>query len=233
MPLYFIFTQESDSSNNVHKIHIPFSYNFPSNDLKMRFGNHSELGLGFEYQMGRFSWYTSGSYLFGRNVKDSTIFENINTSEGTIINSDGQYADIRTYQRGFSLYTGLGYEWYDSRYISLKSFAQIGYLNHKIRIEVIGNNVPQLSSDYLRGYDRMAGGIAFREFFGAFYSGDRDLANIYLGIEFNQAYTKNIRSYDYPTMGTWKEDRFDGYLGIKFGWILKLNPKTKDIYYYN
>lgn len=233
MSISWLSAQEKDTTANVHKVHVPYSFNFPSNDLKNRFSYHSELGLGFEYQMGKFSWYTSGSFMFGRVIKDTMIFDNITTAEGQIINMDGEFADIRLYERGYNVFTGLGYEFYSSRYLSVRSFAQVGYMNHRIRIEVIGNNVPQLDKTYKRGYDRMCGGLATREFLGVYYSGDRDLANFYLGLEFTQGFTKSLRSYDYHTMGPMNEERFDTYTGIKFGWILPLNPKSSTIYYYN
>ena len=38
--------------------------------------------------------------MFGNNVKDSTLFDNISTSTGAIIGDDGHYSNVVLMQRG-------------------------------------------------------------------------------------------------------------------------------------
>ena len=144
-----------------------------------------------------------GSYIFGNNISESGILDSIVTSDGQIINSNGQYATVRQFERGFTvmgkfgkLFSVLG----PNKNSGIFCLGGLGFLQHKIRIDDIGNSSPQLSKEYKKGYDRMTNGIAASEFVGYKYLSNKRMVNFFFGFEFYQAFTKSRRSWDYDLM---------------------------------
>lgn len=223
---------ESDSTKAKFEFQIPYSFNTPYGDLSERFGVHSELGLNLNIEKGKFHLVNSFNYIFGGNVKDSTIFSQLANSQATLISSENIYGEVFVYQRGYNVFSGLAYEVWKNNYLSLRVQAQIGYLNYRTRIEVTNNDVPQLSRDYVRGYDDMMHGLAFREFVGIYYSGDRSLSNFFIGAHFTHSNTNSVRNYSYRTFGPYSLQSKDYYLGLQAGWILKVGNRTTNRYYF-
>lgn len=228
------FSQETkrDSSKANFEFQIPYSLNSPVGDLSNRFGIHSELGLNLNIEKGKFHITNSFNYIFGGNVKDSLLFDQIANSQFEIITSENIFGEVLVYQRGFNFFSGLAYSIWENEYLSLRLQGQIGYLNYRTRIEVTNNDVPQLSKDYVRGYDDMMHGLAFREFVGLYYTGDRSLSNFFLGVQFTHSNTRSVRDYSYRSFGEYSLQSKDFYWGIQAGWIIKVGNRTTDKYYF-
>ena len=110
--------------------------------------------------------------------------------------------------------------------------ASIGYMMHKIRIEVVNESVPQLQGDYKRGYDRLSAGFTLGEFLGYMYMGKHRLVNFYAGIECYQGWTSNQREYNFDEMKYASEKRFDLLFGPKVAWVIPLNRRVSKGYYF-
>jgi hypothetical protein len=158
------------------------------------------------------------------------------TSNGSITNGDGVPAVVALYERGWMV-TGrfgklmpvLG----PNRNSGLFITAGLGYLQHKIRIEVQNESAPQLKGDYKRGYDRLCGGFALSQSVGYLYFGERRLVNFYFALEFYEGWTENYRKYYFDTMTSGEEKRFDFLVGPEFGWIIPLRKRmAREFYYY-
>jgi hypothetical protein len=223
-----------DSSIYTPLIGISYGYYLPAGDMKDRFGNNSALQFNVDFKT-KYNWIIgiNGSYLFGKNVRVS-LFDSIITDNGNIINQKGEYADIRLYERGFTVSGTLG------RLVSFKkpnpnSGLRIdlgfGFMQHKIRIETIGNNVPQLDKQYKKGYDKLSNGFLLTESVGYLYLSNNRLANIYIGLECMQGFTQSRRSYDYNLMKQDKEKHVDVLYGARLAWILPLYKKAPQEYY--
>ncbi|MDF2438346.1 MAG: hypothetical protein K0Q95_2722 [Bacteroidota bacterium] len=223
-----------DSSIYTPLIGFSYGYYFPGGDLKDRFGNNSALQLNVDFKT-KYNWILgiNGSYLFGKNIKVS-LFDSISTSNGNVINEDGEYADIRLYERGFTVSGTLG------RLIPFKKpnpnsgiriDVGFGFMQHKIRIETIGNDVPQLDKRYKKGYDKLSNGFLLTESIGYLYLSNNRLANIYVGIECMQGFTQSRRSYDYNLMKKDTEKHVDILYGARIAWILPLYKKAPQEYY--
>jgi hypothetical protein len=233
-----ITAQESvkDSSVNVTLIGVKYGYYLPAGDLLSRFGNNSMLQFSVDYKMKNYwSFGVNGSYLFGRTVKEN-LFDSI-SKEKTFISSEGDFGDVRLYERGFTVSAALG------RMFTLnKEFANsgivlnlgAGFIQHKIRIEVIGNNVPQLSKKYKKGYDRLSNGLLLSQNLGYLYLSDNRLLNIYFGLECMEGFTQSRRSFDYDKMQRDTKKRLDVLCGAKIAWILPVygNRGPKGVYTY-
>ncbi|MCK6649378.1 MAG: hypothetical protein L6Q66_06965, partial [Bacteroidia bacterium] len=99
--------------------------------------------------------------------------------------------------------------------------------------ETIGNNIPQLDSDYKKGYDRLTNGFLLSQNLGYLYLSNNRIANFYIGFECMQGFTQNRRSYNFDQMKQDTEKRVDILYGGKVSWILPLYKKApKEFYTY-
>jgi hypothetical protein len=110
--------------------------------------------------------------------------------------------------------------------------AGVGFLQHKIHIEVLEENVPSLSSNYRIGYDRLTNGISLHEFLGYFYVSERMRINFMAGFDFSQSFTKNRRDWDFFAQRKLDESRKDYLNGFKVGFILPLYQRQPKEFYY-
>ncbi|MES2592531.1 MAG: hypothetical protein V4608_11645 [Bacteroidota bacterium] len=224
-----------DSSIYTPLIGLSYAYQIPAGDLAERFGKSSAVQLNLDFKTKK-QWMfgINGSYFFGKQIRETGIFDSLTTSSGYIINQSGQNSDIRLYERGFTISVTAG------RLFAFKKpnpnsgiliNIGLGFMQHKIRIETIGNNVPQLTKEYKKGYDRLSNGILFTQNLGYLYLSNNRLVNLYFGFECMQGFTKNRRSYDYDLMKQDTKKRLDILYGGKIAWILPLYKKAPQEYY--
>lgn len=227
-----------DSSVFIPMLGITYAYQIPGGDMKDRFGSNSNIGGTFQIKL-KSNWIFGAdfNYLFGNKIKGSdTLFSDISTSDGYIINSSGEYTDVFLYERGFytsvrfgKLFPVLGPNPNSGPLV----MGGVGLLQHKIRIENPNNTAPQISGDYKKGYDKLTNGIGISEFLGYMYMGNQRLISFYAGFEFTQAFTRSRRSYDFNLHGYDATKRVDLLWGIKAGWIIPFYKRAPAGYYYN
>ncbi|HNQ66851.1 MAG TPA: hypothetical protein PKN32_00610 [Bacteroidales bacterium] len=233
----FIKAQIKDSSINLLKCEVNYSFHMPSGDMADRFGLSSTIGIGFENKF-KSNW-TLGvefNYIFGGNIKDSTsMLTGLMTESGYIINKYGEYGTFLLSERGFYGGAKIGKlipVWGPNKNSGIIVNVGAGLLQHQIRIENKDNNTPPILGDYKKGYDRLSNGLCLREFIGYQYLDNKGLINFYFGIEFYQAWTKCRRDYNFDTMQRDDTERKDYLSGIRIGWILPLYRKAPNKYYY-
>lgn len=226
-----------DSCINAPMLAANFAFQLPGGDLAERFGYNSNIGGDFMYKTRKnWIWGFSAHFIFGNQLRDAGILDSMVTERGGIINRDGHYADVRLYERGFDAYFRFGKLFPvigPNPNSGIVIIGGLGLLQHKIRIENIGNDSPQLDDEYKKGYDRLSNGLALNEFIGYMNMDNRRLLNFYFGLELVQGFTQNRRSYNYDTRSQDTEQRFDLLTGFRVGFIVPLYPKVpKDFYYY-
>lgn len=223
-----------DSSIYTPMISASYGYYLPDGDMSDRFGNNSALQLNIDFKT-RYNWIlgVNGSYFFGKQIKES-LFDSIDTSTGSLISLEGELADVRLYERGFTVSGTIG------RLISFKkpnpnSGIRIdlgfGFMQHKIRIETVGNNVPQMSKQYKKGYDKLSNGFLLTESIGYQYLSNNRLLNFYIGLDCMQGFTQSRRSFDYNMMKQDTRKRLDVLYGARIAWILPLYKKAPAEFY--
>ena len=226
-----------DSSIAFPMFSINYAYQTPGSDLAKRFGDDSNIGANLTYKTKKnYLFGLEGNYFFGTMLKEDSILDKISTADGNIINGNGEYADIRMFERGFYITGKIGKMFPvigPNPNSGLFIMGGAGFLQHKIRIENPGNTVPQIAGDYAKGYDRLTNGFAITEFVGYMHMGSNRLVSFYIGIECVQAWTQNRRSYNFDQMKRDTDKRFDALYGIKLGWILPLYKRVPDKYYFN
>ncbi|NNF02666.1 MAG: hypothetical protein HKN22_08265 [Bacteroidia bacterium] len=226
-----------DSSLTFAEFGIHLGLSSPGADMGKRFGNNATAGGHFGFKFKK-NWTLDAQvgFLFGSDVKEPGLLSNIVTEQGAIIGADGRLADVRIFERGYHLSINAG-KLFSFNMPNPNSGILItvgaGFMQHKIKIEVIDATVPELNDEYIPGYDRLANGWMLKEFIGYRYYGNKKLINFLIGFEFIQGFTAGRRDYNYDTMVPGNEDRTDLLYGIKAGWIVPLYGKTKSTFYYD
>ena len=212
-----------------------YGYDISAGDMSKLYGNNFKVDFmpSYYFNKSNISIGLEGSYLFGNKIKQNT-FLNLLTFDNHIIDNDGNFATVQTSERGV-LIGGLISKIipFDENIRTGIKIEAGGYMfRHWINFKLVGD-VPQLKSDYLKGYDRLTGGFAFKEFIGYQHLEEKSKINFYAGFEFYQGFTKSLRAYNYDKAQVDNSKRKDLLYGVKIGWILPLyiveNPE--EIYY--
>lgn len=180
---------------------------YPGGNMVDRFGTTGSLGGSFCIKT-RKNWILGLDYgfLFGKNVKEQGVFDNLQTSAGFIIDEFGEPADIDMFERGHALFLKGGkvlpglfgdHKFGPNDNSGLLLLGGVGYLQH--RIHIVGDT-PQLTEPYIKGYDRLTNGLAVSQFIGYLFLGNRRMLNFYFGLEFIEAWTTNKRGYNFDQM---------------------------------
>jgi hypothetical protein len=213
---------------------LSLSFGIPAADLKKRFGAHQTVALCVDYiTQKNLIVGLEGQILFGNSVKENPLTILL-TPEGDIIGNDQTLVDFGLRERGGNVQLRLGYLFGIAHQRSgLLTTIGVGGMWHKIRITDNTKNMVQLDGDYIKGYDRLTGGLSLTQFVGyqhlVRYSG----LNWFAGFESTQGFTKPQRDYDFSTMSRPQGNRTDVTLGFKIGMTLPFigEDAPEEIYY--
>ncbi len=234
-----VFAQSSlqDTLVNFFMMRVNYTYQVPLADMANRFGGNSALGIGVGMKFGKNIFLgAEGGFMFGRNVKEFNILDGITDANGFLIGSSGLYTDYAFSEKGFSMQAQVG---------KIFSFAQpnansglmalfgVGFLQHKISIDTDEEEFPAIDKTYRKGYDRLTNGFMLSQFIGYFYIDARKKRiNFYGGIEIQEAFTKNRRSWNFDENRKDDSARKDILVGLKLGWIIPFYISQTEKYYY-
>jgi hypothetical protein len=175
-------------------------------------------------------WY----FIFAQKVKEQDMFSSVLNSDGFFIDENGQNASVRLYQRGHCFNAKIGKIFpigRPNKNSGLLFLLNGGWLQHKIKIEDLGNLTPALNKEYKKGYDRLTGGLNVGFFAGYIFMSDNRYFNFFGGVEGYYANTKSLRSWDFQKMKYDDSKRKDVLLGLKVGIILPLYKRATNAYY--
>ncbi len=229
----------SDTTLHIPMFYASFAYQIPGGDMADRFGDNANIGGGFQWKTNT-NWVFGGefNYIFGNIIKiEDELMSNLKTETGQIIDHAGNFGIVNNYERGYNISLKVG------KVIPVLSpnpnsgillMAGVGYIQHKVRIEVADNNIPQLMDDYKKGYDRLTGGISLSQFIGYMFFSNSKLANFYGGFEVMEAFTKPLRDVNFDTRNPDEiQNRLDLFFGVRVGWIIPLLKRMPEkVYYY-
>lgn len=216
-----------------------YSFQLPLNDMYHSYGFNHSIGLEFDYKFGA-NWYVGveGNFIFGPIIKDESIIDNLLTTSGLLIGTDGSLEEVNMNERGMIYTVNFGKSFFFSPKQPnsglLVKFG-LGYIDHKIFIDVNQQNVPQLSKENKKGYDRFTSGLAIKQYVGLIKLQKENYLNLSFGIEATQGITQNRRPFDFKEGKKLDKLRFDFLIGFKFNWILPVfngqNSKSQYFYY--
>lgn len=221
-----------DTSITMVPITLSYAYQLPTGELADRFGANNDLGLSAAVKFkSNYLLGLEGSFIFGNKVPDRSMLDQMATSNGVIVNQDGQPAQLLFFERGYTIMAVAGKVMpvvgpNPNSGILLKLGG--GYMRHKIRIESQNDVVPALEGEYLKGYDRLTAGPAAMAFVGYQHFGNNRYINFLFGFEMNLGFTRSLRPFNFDSGRADDGLRFDGLNGLRFGWTLPLYRARDD-----
>lgn len=216
---------------------VNYKFNLSGGDLNDRWGFNNIIGADVQRKFkNNLTFGIDGGFIFGNQLKDTTIFDDLYTSFGTITAMSGAPAVVNFLMRGAHANVGVGYVFNklgDNPNSGIWVNAGVGYLMHKIHIETLYDDVPQLEGDYRKGYDHLTMGIATKQFIGYLFQHNRRFLSFYGGFEFIQGFNKNVRNYNFNSNGPDSGLKIDLMYSFKFGWVVPIYKRYADEVYYD
>lgn len=223
--------------SRIWSIHVHYAGQWPEGDMKDRFGYSSNVGLGGSLTVKN-GWVLEGdfNYLFGTKVKiEDSLFADIATDDGFVLDGNGTLAEVYTYERGYYAMLGIGKilpVFKANENSGLTFSVGAGFMQHKIRIYNPEETAAQVSGDYIKGYDYLSNGLAFRQFIGYTFFATQKVYSFKAGFEVVEAFTQCRRDYLFPVKGPDNEQKLDILYGFKIIYTLPFYKDVKDTYYY-
>lgn len=225
-----------EQQNTLTAILFDYTHQFPYADLAIDFGDNSSIGISvIRKRADNLLFGIDGSYIFGSKIKEENLFDEIATENGEIINKDGLFANVLTFERGFSTFLlgGKAFTFSETNESGIYLMGGIGYMQHKIRIQTQEDFIPHLSEEYKKGYDRLTGGISMKINANYMYFSKKNNIKFFAGVELIKGWTKNLRAYNFDEMEyTSKDYRNDILVGIKAGVIIPIFKRTTAEFHY-
>ncbi len=219
-------------SNKIFNFQFTYNAQFPSGDWAKIYGLSHGLGFGVNYKSIT-NWHFSleGNYILSENLKDAVNLINLTNSNGNTINSNnGTPATVSVTMRGWSGFAKVGKIFPVSRLNKNHGFiVQVGagFLTHYLNYSISQNNVPQLNEDFQRGYDKLHSGYALNQFVGYYFQGENRFTNFFAGFDFTQAFTQNLRGYNYDERRYDNASKNDNMVALRFGWMIPIYLSSK------
>jgi hypothetical protein len=214
--------------------HLSIGAHVPAADLSKRFGQNMAIGGGLERITANNTVLgVEGHYLFGQQVKEDPLTI-LRTPEGTIIGADGTLADVVFRQRGWYVGANIGrlFIFNEKQRAGIRVTNSVGWLQHNIRVQDDNSSIVQITGDYIKGYDRLTGGITLQQFIGWQKLGVDRRNNWMIGLELSQGFTNTLRDWDFSTRQKLDSRRIDLRFGIRLAWTLPFYHKAAETIYY-
>jgi len=236
-----------DSASIIPFFGVSYAIQFTGNDMAKRFNTNYNVGGNFTYKTKK-NWIYGfkGNFIWGGNVKQTNILDNIAQRNG-FINSNGKYEeeilmtdDNGTETKVFLGERGSSFFAFGGKVFSVLApnsnsgfmiYGGAGLLQHKISIK-FQDKIVALSDNYKKGYDRFSMGFALNGFVGYLLMSDNRIFNFYGGFDITQGWTKNMRKFNFDTQKYDNKIYSDLLYGFRVGWIIRLNKRDKEQFYY-
>ncbi|MDB4534116.1 hypothetical protein N9242_04520 [Vicingaceae bacterium] len=225
-----------DTAFTIPMITLSYAYQWVGGDLSDRFGPNSNVGGSFMVKSKRnWIWGVKGNFIWGGSVKEDNILDDLLTSSDEIIDNNGQLTAVHFGERGSSFFA------FGGRMINKLApnknsgfifYGGLGMLQHKISLK-FQDDIVVLSDQHKKGYDRFSLGFAANGFAGYMFLSKNRLLNFFGGIDYTFGWTKSLRKYNYDTRLPDTETQTNSLYGIRVGWIIRLNKRKNQEYYYH
>ncbi|RLD21654.1 MAG: hypothetical protein DRI54_08980 [Bacteroidetes bacterium] len=232
--------QASISDTTVFIPYLTISYGLysPGGDLADRFGLVNYIGLTFTIKTeNNMTYGVNGGMYFGNDVKNKDdLLHEMRTNNGDILDDNVKLSEVHFLERGFQVTGEVGKIFHigKTNYNSgIHLNLGLGYSSNWIRIENQENNIPQLTKETKKYYDRRVGGILLTEYIGYRYFSKKGLANFTAGLEFMQGFNTDLRTYNIDEKAEISNRYLDLYFGFRIGWSILFRKTMSDAYYYD
>jgi len=236
--ILFLFLSHSmfSQEKGVNAFMIDYSYQIPSGTIAEKFSNNSAIGINYFNKKNRKFFYgIKANYIFGANIKDSSVFSEISSEQGLVIDGNGTYANIILRQEGFSshIYIGYALELKKNNPNGFYFSMGLGFLQHRIFIDTKNQYIPQLNNDYKKGYDQLTNGLSTQFIIDYMILEHKKRFKLFAGLDYTLGFTKNKRTYDFKSMSSINQSiRKDMLFGAHIGLIIPINRKNSEGFHY-
>lgn len=202
-----------------------------------------EFGVSALYKT-KTNWVfgVEGSFFFGDdNLKNrAERLASLYTEAGTMIGTGGSDAGVDAFNRGFFALLQAGKVFpvvKNNPNSGVMLMFGAGMAQNQIIYMPSLEEAPQISGNYAKLYDHQQRGLALSEKIGFWYMNNKKTyLNISVAFEFKQMWLKSTRDYVIDDfMGIrGKDDKtyFSHLYGVKIGWMIPLEGKSTQEYYY-
>tara|TARA_B100000989_G_scaffold48193_1_gene31432 strand:+ start:4897 stop:5622 length:726 start_codon:yes stop_codon:yes gene_type:complete len=233
--LILTFLSSSATSQISNFININYRYLIPQFETKKLYGSSSSLGLEYNKNLKSYFYSVDCNYEFGNKINDSLVLENITTNNNQIISSDGSFANILLYKRGFFSHVSIGkiIKSGKSKKTGFYPSFGIGYSQSKILIETRNQYIPFLNDEYKKGYDKKRGGFSTKLGLDFRYFNRKNNWKFIVGSELIHCLNKNYRRYFYSDQSFSNNNlKNDLLFSLKFGLIIQVNRTNNEKFHY-
>ncbi len=241
----FISNKDNEASPDaIPAISAFYAMDAPGGHMAELYGLNHRVGAAFSYKLkNNILFEIEAGYIFNANragafslkEKAYSVLDGLQDAKGNVISKYGTPSSVALGEQGVRAMLKVGKIlpfWQTNVNSGPVIMGGVGYLNHSIRIDVEGNDAPQLSPEYRKGYDHFSDGIAFTQFIGYRHYAKNQMFNFYIGAEFTQAITKNRRGYNFDTRQKDDKTYFDQMYSIKAGFVIVFKKRSSDNFYY-
>lgn len=213
------------------------NFDMPAADMGKRFGVSYRVGPSMFYKT-KSNWIIGAKvdFIFGNKIKEDSFLANIEGYEKSHIAFNGYRVNINTFERGYMVGLQLGkiIALNDSRPDNgLMLLTTAGFLQHKILISTKNaGDVPQLSGDYVKGYDRLSNGLFLEQFIGYTHFATDGLINFNIGFDIMAGFTKGRRAYLFDVRRPGTDSRVDILYGIRGAWYIPVFKRKSEEFYF-
>lgn len=239
--------QKSIRDSSVTLPYITLGYNglVPGGDLADRFGFTSAMVIegGIKFK-NNFYVQTGMRPIFGSDVKER-VAEDVTFLVGSeengfavnAIGADGLFYEVRFFQRGYMipLIFGKSFSIFPNHNKNSGLYVELGaqFIQHKVRVEVIGQNVPHLAQEMIPGYDRLSNGFGAVQGIGYRYFGNNKFLNFQVGLDLSQNFTQSRRDFNFDYGFKDERQRLDLLYGFRVAWVFPIyrDADTREYFY--
>jgi len=213
------------------------NFDIPGGDMSKRFGLSYRVGPALHYKT-KSNWLigAKADFILGNQIKEEGFLDNLRTEKDEFLTRDGYSSPLETYQRGYMVALQAG------RIINFSKtnpdnglllLTSAGFIQHKIHIVTRNaGDIPQLSGDYKKGYDRLANGVFLEQYIGYAFFSPNGLINFNIGLDVMGAYTQGRRDYWFDVQKAGTDKRFDLLFGVRGGWFIPIfKRKSEEIFF--
>lgn len=225
-----------DTAFSIPMFNISYAKQWSSADLSDRFGVNNNIGVSFIVKTKtKWVYGIKANFLWGDEVKNQSFLNGIKTSNNFVIDDEGRQTSIFLGQRGSSAFV-LGGRFFNilspNKNSGIVAYGGVGYLQHKISIK-FKDEIVALTDEHKKGYDRYSAGYALNGYIGYLFLSKNRLLNFFGGFDYTYGKTKSLRKFNFDTNEPDNETHTDVLYGIRLGWIIRLNKRQADNFYYN
>lgn len=237
--VFYLNAQTSirDSSINMSIIGLNYSLYQTDKDMGNSFGLTSMSGISYSFKFSNnFILSASFDFLFGSDVKEDDILDELKTSKGYLLNSQGLMEPIALEERGYFTSFKIG-KLFPVLSVNPNSgiFVNIGagFIQHKIFFNYNQNyiDLPQIQGDYLKGYDRLTNGLALSQEIGYYHFANNNLGSFHFAFTVIEGFTQNRRDWNFDEFSKDTKKRLDLLYGFKIGLDIPVYNRVPDDFY--